>query len=66
MLKYSYLFLLLLLISCTKDISNNEVKENNLDNKEVIVDSIDEETLIDETTDKDIDELIDILFDTNY
>jgi hypothetical protein len=63
MLKYSYIFFIsVLLVSCNKNITNNDIEKNNQNNNS----SIKEETLIDDTTDKDIDELIDILFDTNY
>lgn len=67
MFKIFYLFLLLIfLFSCSNNITKNDIEEINLDNKEINIESSGSESLIDQTTDKDVDELIDILFDTNY
>lgn len=67
MIKLFYSFLLLFfLFSCSNNITKNDIEEINLDNKEIDIESTGSESLIDQTTDKDVDELIDILFDTNY
>ena len=65
------LFYLLLFIpfvtSCTQNIdlwNENDIENINLENNDIQID-LDESDLIDGTTDEDIDELIDILFDTN-
>lgn len=58
--------LLTFLFSCSNNITKNDIEEINLDNKEINIESSGSESLIDQTTDKDVDELIDILFDTNY
>lgn len=63
-----YLLLILLFISsCSKNrgLNNeNDIENINLEINDIIIDSS-ERDLIDETTDEDIDELIDILFETN-
>ncbi|MDD2871915.1 MAG: hypothetical protein PHS49_08050 [Candidatus Gracilibacteria bacterium] len=65
--KIIYISLFILLVSCKENISVNDIESINLDNNDIITDTSTGEFLIDQTTDKEIDQLIDILFDTsNY
>lgn len=65
--KIIYISLFILLVSCKENISVNDIESINLDNNDIITDTSTWEFLIDQTTDKEIDQLIDILFDTsNY
>ncbi len=60
--KYIFYILIIFLVSC-----NSKEQEINLNNETetISMDSAKEEQLIEQTTDEDIDELIDILFETN-
>jgi len=65
----SYLFILLFIFSCSNsddlvDNIGNNIENITLEENDILFDSwyVD---LIDDTTEDDIDELIDILFDTN-
>ena len=67
MKKIIYLLLFLLFISSCTYINlwdETDIENINIENNDIIID-LDESDLIDGTTDEDIDELIDILFDTN-
>jgi hypothetical protein len=53
--------------SCSNPLDFREkasIEDINLDIDEIIID-INEDSLLDQTTEEDIDDLIDILFDTN-
>lgn len=65
--KFNLLFLILFLFSCDESkMEPTSLESININNEEIIIDTENQESLIDQTTDKDIDELIDVLFDTNY
>ncbi|MBT3729006.1 hypothetical protein HOF65_03675 [bacterium] len=68
MKKLLYIFLsILFMSSCSNPLDFREkasIEDINLDIDEIIID-INEDSLLDQTTEEDIDDLIDILFDTN-
>lgn len=68
MRKSIYIILSIILISSCSNppdfTSDLDIENINLDIDEIIID-INDDSLIDQTTEEDIDELIDILFDTN-
>lgn len=68
MIKHIYVFIIsFMMISCTNKVTVEDINDINLDNNDILIDTSSWDSLIDQTSDKEIDELIDILFDTsNY